>query len=117
MKVDVSLIGDGFSPKELQVYLKALKTRNKLEILQELGEPIKLGFDKGKPSKWGFCWLNRISLRQLGRIGRVLKSYKVDDISINIKESDIKCQTCLTIDKELIGIAANLGATIEIVKK
>lgn len=117
MKVDVSLIGDGFSPKALQIYLKALKTRYKLEILQELGEPKKIGFGKGKPSEFGFCWLNGISLRQLTRIGRVFKSYKIDDISINVKESDIKCQTCLTINSELIDIAANLKASIEIVKK
>lgn len=118
MKVDVSLIGDGFSPKELQIYLtKALKTKFKLKILQALGEPKKLGFDKGKPSKWGFCWLEGISLKQLGRIGRVFKSYKIEDITINVKENDVKCQSCLTIDKELIEIAAQLGAVIEIVKK
>lgn len=118
MKVDVSLIGDGFSPKELQVYLtKALKTKFKLKILQELGEPKKLGFGKGKPSEYGFCWLKGINLRELTRVGRVFKSYKIEDITINIKQSDVQCQSCLTIDKELIDIASSLGATIEIVKK
>lgn len=118
MKVDVSLIGDGFSPKELQSYLdKALKTKKKLEILQELGSPKKMGFNKGKPSPYGFCWLNGITLRQLGRVGRVFKTYKIDGITINIKQKDVQDETCIFIDKDLIEIASSLNATIEIIKK
>jgi len=118
MKIDVSLIGDGFNPNDLQLYLnKALKTKHKLEILQELGAPKKIGFGKGKPSPYGFCWLNGISLIQLSRIGQVFKTYKVEDITINVKQKDIQGQTCLYIDKKLIGIVSRLNATIEIVKK
>jgi hypothetical protein len=117
MKVDVSLIGDGFSPKDLQVYLTKANAKYKLKILQELGEPAKMGFGKGKSSKWGFCWLNGITLRQLSRIGKVLKTYKVEDIAINVKQEDVQDQTCIYVSKELIDIAAQLDATIEIVKK
>jgi len=116
MKVDVCLIGDGFNVSDFKNYLdKVFKFKYKLELIQEFGEPSKRGPNKGKPSKYGFCWINGITLKQLSRIGSNFKTYKVDDISINIKEKQIKNQTCLFIDKELINIAHKIDADIEIV--
>ena len=118
MKVDVSLLGDGFNVKDLQVYLKkVLKTKYELQILQELGKPKKVGFNKGEPCEYGFCWLNGISLIQLERIGRVFKTYNIDEIAINIDENDIRDEISICINKELISIASSIGATIEIIKK
>jgi len=117
MKVDVCLIGDGFNVSNFKNYSdKVFKFKYKLELIQEFGEPSKRGPNKGKPSKYGFCWINGITLKQLSRIDpHCFKAYNVDKISINIKEKDIKSQTCLYVDKELISIAYKIDANIEIV--
>ena len=116
MKVDVSLIGDGFKVKDLKKYLdKIPKFKYNLELKQEFEEITKLGRHKGKPSPYGFCWINGITLKQLKRIGPAFKTYKVDQIHINVKEEQLKCQTCLYVDKELIEVAHILDASIEIV--
>jgi hypothetical protein len=116
MKVDVCLIGDGFKVEYLKDYLNELpKFKYKLELIQEFGELSLKGRYKGKPSKYGFCWINGITLKQLKNVGSIFKFYKVDKISINIKEKDLKCQTCLYIDRELINIAHEINADIEII--
>lgn len=116
MKVDVCLMGDGFKVSDLKKHLEKLpKFKYELELMQEFGKPRKNGPDKGKPSKFGFCWINGITLKQLKRLGPVFKTYNVDDISINVHEEQIQNQTCLYVDKELIDVAHRLEADIEIV--
>lgn len=116
MKVDVSLMGDGFKVSDLKLYLdKALRFKYKLEVIQEFKEPRKIGPHKGKPSKFGFCWINGITLKQLERVGLIFRTYKASKISINIKEKDLKSQTCLYLDRDLIHIASMINADIEIV--
>lgn len=116
MKVDVRLTGDGFKVDDLKAYLDKIPNfEYKLELVQELGEPTKRGPNKGKPSEYGFCWINRITLKQLDQIGSIFKSYKIDDIAINIEEKKLKNQTCLYLDKDLINIASRIDADIEIV--
>jgi hypothetical protein len=116
MKVDVSLIGDGFKVSELKNYLdKVPKFKYKLELIQEFGEIRTKGPHKNKKSKFGFCWINGITLNQLKRIGPIFKTYKVDNIAINVHQKNIKNQTCLIIDSDLINTASNIGACIEII--
>jgi len=117
MKVDVCLMGDGFKVSDFKNYLdKIPRFKYKMEVYQEFGEPRTSGPHKGKPSTFGLCWINGITLKQLNRIDRFsFKCYKVDKISINIEEKYLKTQTCLYLDKDLIHTASMINADIEIV--
>lgn len=116
MKVDISLMGDGFKVSKLKLYLdKVPRFKYEMKVYQEFGEPRTNGPHKGKPSKFGFCWINGITLKQLKRVGLIFRTYNVSKISINIKEKDLKSQSCLYLDRDLIHTASMINADIEIV--
>lgn len=109
-------MGDGFKVSDLKLYLDKVRGfKYQLEVMQEFKEPRKNGPHKGKPSKFGFCWINGITLKQLERVGLIFRTYNVSKVSINIKEKDLKSQTCLYLDRDLINLASMINANIEIV--
>lgn len=117
LKLDVCLTGKGFKVSKLKDYLNSLENfKYTLDLIQEFGEVKRTGLNKGNLSEYGLCWLNNITLEQLVKIGEKFKTFNVDEVNINVKKGAIKTQTCLTINKNLIKIAAKINANIEIVK-
>ena len=116
LKLNIFLEGNKFVVSDLKNYLDALKNfKYSFNPVQELGELRKSGPFKGKPSKFGMCWVEDISINQLKRIGPIFKTYDVEKIIINVTKKSIKSQTCLYLDQELISVAAQINASIEII--
>lgn len=118
MKVDVSLMGNKLNVAKLHQYLQrspSSKGKYKLQLIQELGAPSNVGPNKGKPSPYGFCWLNNVDVKDLAKFGPGLWTWGAEKIAIDVYQGDIECQTCWTLGHDLISVAARMNAYIEII--
>ncbi len=112
-KVDVFLTGEGFSVKKLEKLLSPLSYN--IDIVQEFNTPINRGPNRNKIATYGMCWLRRVPINKLRDMKSLFKRVKISEIIIDIHEDQIKTQTCLYLDMEIISCANHLKADIEIV--
>lgn len=111
MVVNICIKGDSkFSPKKFSEL-----TGLKLDIVAEPGEIAKYGRYKGQPLPYGTAWIMNIDTKDILKNHGAFKECFVDQVTVDIYDGDISCQSGLYIDKSLVNICSTIGASIEII--